>query len=270
MTQTMKDKDNTAQRKGRPGQRQQERQERLARRRRRRQIIIGSSVAVALIALSLFGVLEYQQITTQRQAAAQKLSNQHATATAKIVAPTQTAAARATAQVAAPTQTAAAKATATVAPQVTATALAQAVLTATSGSPIPSAGPAKPPAESGTPVTTADGLKYLDIKVGTGAIVQGGSNIQLEYTGWLASTNKKFDSSYDHGGQPLSLSVVDPTNTSQQSQVIPGFNEGLIGMHAGGTRRLYIPAALGYGTAGSPPAIPANADLIFDVTTLLY
>jgi len=249
----MKDKDNTAQRKGRPGQRQQERLERLARRRRRRQIIIGSSVAIALIALSIFGVLEYQQITTQRQAAAQKLSNQHATATAKIVVPTQTAAA---------------KATATVAPQVTATALAQAVLTATSGSPIPSAGPAKPPAESGTPVTTADGLKYLDIKVGTGAIVQGGSNIQLEYTGWLASTNKKFDSSYDHGGQPLSLSVVDPTNTSQQPQVIPGFNEGLIGMHAGGTRRLYIPAALGYGTAGSPPAIPANADLIFDVTVL--
>jgi FKBP-type peptidyl-prolyl cis-trans isomerase len=247
MTQTMKDKDNAAQRKGRPGQRQQERLERLARRRRRRQIIISASVAVALIALSALGVWEYQQVMTQQQAAAQKLKDQHATATAKVVAPTQTAATNATA---------------TAAPRVTATALAHAVQTASSGSPTPAAGPTSPPAVSGTPVTTSDGLKYLDIKEGTGATVQQGSNVQVEYTGWIAKTGKKFDSSYDHGGQSFPLANVG------QAQVIQGWNEGLIGMKAGGTRRLYIPASLGYGAQGSPPVIPANADLIFDVTIL--
>ncbi len=244
----MKDKDNnTTQRRGRPGQRQQERLERMARRRRRRQIILATSIAIVLIALVIFGILEYQQITAQQQAAAQKLNNQHATATAKVVEPTQTAEA---------------KATATEGPHATATALNQAVLTATSGSPTPSAGPSSPPKVSGTPVTTSDGLKYLDIKEGTGATVKQGSTVQVEYTGWIAKTGKKFDSSYDHGGAPFSLANVG------QAQVIQGWNEGLIGMKAGGTRRLYIPASLGYGAQGSPPVIPANADLIFDVTVL--
>jgi FKBP-type peptidyl-prolyl cis-trans isomerase len=249
MTQTMNDKENNnaVQRRGRPGQRQQERLERLARRRRRRQIILATSIAVVLIALGLFGFLEYQQITAQQQLAAQKLNDQHATATAKVVEPTQTVEA---------------KATATAAPHATATALSQAVLTATSGSPTPKAGPTLPPSVSGKPVTTSDGLKYLDIKEGTGATVKQGSTVQVEYTGWIAKTGKKFDSSYDHGGTPFSLANVG------QAQIIQGWNEGLIGMKAGGTRRLYIPPSLGYGAQGSPPVIPANADLIFDVTVL--
>ncbi len=249
MTQTTKDKENTntAPRRGRPGQRQQERLERLARRQRRRQILLSTSIAVVLIALGTFGFIEYQQLMAQQQTAAQKLSNQHATATAKVVQPTQTVEARATA---------------TEAPHATATALAQAVLTATSGSPTPKAGPSSPPRVSGTPVTTSDGLKYLDIKEGTGATVKQGSTVQVEYTGWIAKTGKKFDSSYDHGGAPFSLANVG------QAQIIQGWNEGLIGMKAGGTRRLYIPASLGYGAQGSPPVIPANAALIFDVTVL--
>ncbi len=249
MTQTMNDKENNnaAQRQGRPGQRQKERLARLARRRRRRQIMLATAIAVVLIALGLFGFLEYQQITTQQQLAALQLSNQHATATAKVVEPTQTVEA---------------KATATQAPHATATALSQAVLTATSGSPTPKAGPSSPPSVSGKPVTTSDGLKYLDIKEGIGATVKQGSTVQVEYTGWLAKTGKKFDSSYDHGGTPFSLANVG------QAQIIQGWNEGLIGMKAGGTRRLYIPPSLGYGAQGSPPVIPANADLIFDVTVV--
>lgn len=249
MTQTMNDKENNnaAQRQGRPGQRQKERLARLARRRRRRQIILATSIAVVLIVVSLFGFLEYQQITAQQQLAAQKLSDQHATATAKVVEPTQTVEA---------------KATATQAPHATATALSQAVLTATSGSPTPKAGPTSPPNVSGNPVTTSDGLKYLDIKEGPGATVKQGNTVQVEYTGWIAKTGKKFDSSYDHGGTPFSLANVG------QAQIIQGWNEGLIGMKAGGTRRLYIPPSLGYGAQGSPPVIPANADLIFDVTVV--
>ena len=136
--------------------------------------------------------------------------------------------------------------------------------TATPATPTPSAGPATPPPINGTsitPITLSGGLEYVDIKVGTGTAAQTGSSVSVEYTGWLASNGQKFDSSYDHGGQPFTL-------TLGQHQVIPGWEEGLVGMKPGGTRRLLIPPALGYGSAGSGSTIPPNATLLFDVTMI--
>ncbi len=127
--------------------------------------------------------------------------------------------------------------------------------------PTPSAGPATPPPVTGPVQHLPGGLEYIDIKTGTGAVVKDGSSINVQYTGWLQSNGKKFDSSYDHGGQPFSVTVG-------QGQVIKGWDEGLVGMRVGGTRRLIIPPSLGYGAAGSPPVIPANATLIFDVTVV--
>lgn len=134
--------------------------------------------------------------------------------------------------------------------------------TAIPATPTPSAGPATPPPLTGTsitPTTLTGGLEYVDIKVGTGTAAQTGSTVSVEYTGWLASNGKKFDSSYDHGGQPFTL-------TLGQHQVIPGWEEGLVGMKPGGTRRILIPPALGYGAQGSGSTIPPNSTLIFDVT----
>jgi FKBP-type peptidyl-prolyl cis-trans isomerase len=108
---------------------------------------------------------------------------------------------------------------------------------------------------------TKDGLQYIDIKVGTGAEAKTGSTVLAEYTGWIQSTGKKFDSSFDHGGQPIQ---VTPLGTAQ---IIPGWNEGLIGMKVGGIRRLIIPPSLGFGSKAQGP-IPANATLIFDVTVV--
>lgn len=239
MTQTANDQNNATQR--RPGQRQQERLMRIARRKRRQQIWASVIVALVLIGFGIFGLVQYQGYTATQQTLAAA-----ATSTADVKAN-----ARATVNT---------NASATAGVQASATAISQALLTATSGSPIPTTGPATPPAVSGAPVKLAGGLQYIDVKQGSGPAAVAGSTVQVEYTGWLQSNGKKFDSSYDHGGQPFAVTPLG------QAQIIPGWNEGLIGVKAGGVRRLIIPPALGYGAQGSPPVIPANATLIFDVT----
>jgi peptidylprolyl isomerase len=113
-----------------------------------------------------------------------------------------------------------------------------------------------PPAVSGTPTVTETGLQYIDIKVGTGDSPQTGQTVEAHYTGWLAD-GTKFASSLD-GGEPISFVIGT-------SQVIKGWDEGLASMKVGGQRRLIIPPDLAYGASGSPPVIPANAQLIFDV-----
>jgi FKBP-type peptidyl-prolyl cis-trans isomerase len=251
MTQTAKGSNNPTSKQHRPGQRQQERLQRLERRKRRQRTIYASIVALVLIGLVALAYWQYQQYTARQQATA----NAHATATAGAHA-TSTAHADATG-------TAMANVTATANAQASATAIVRGEQTALAGSPTPSAGPATPPPVTGKTITLAGGLKYIDIKVGSGPAAKKGSTVMVEYTGWLAGNGKKFDSSYDHGGTPFKVSPLG------SAQVIQGWNEGLIGIQAGGTRRLIIPASLAYGAQGYPPTIPANATLIFDVTAVL-
>jgi len=107
---------------------------------------------------------------------------------------------------------------------------------------------------TGAPVTTASGLQYWNIKLGTGALAIPGKKAKVQYTGWL-TTGKKFDSGvYDF--------VIG------NGQVIKGWDEGVAGMKVGGKRQLRIPPQLAYGERGYPGAIPPNATLIFDVVLL--
>src|SRR5580700_1262770 len=121
----------------------------------------------------------------------------------------------------------------------------------------PTAKPAVGPTNvTGEPTKTASGLEYWDIKVGTGAVAQTGQHVKVDYTGWLTN-GKKFDSSVGTG-KPFDFMLG-------ASQVIKGWDEGVVGMKVGGKRQLRIPPDLAYGAKGYPGAIPPDATLIFDV-----
>ena len=107
--------------------------------------------------------------------------------------------------------------------------------------------------------TTASGLKYADLKVGTGASPQAGQTAVVHYTGWLVD-GTKFDSSRDRG-TPFQFVVG-------RGQVIKGWDEGVVTMKVGGVRKLIIPPELGYGERGAGTVIPANATLTFEVELL--
>ncbi len=107
--------------------------------------------------------------------------------------------------------------------------------------------------------TTPSGLKFVDELVGSGDAPSKGRRVTVHYTGTLTN-GKKFDSSVDRR-EPFQFTIGI-------GQVIRGWDEGVMSMRVGGKRRLIIPAELGYGARGAPPAIPPDAELVFDVELL--
>lgn len=108
-------------------------------------------------------------------------------------------------------------------------------------------------------VTTASGLRYVDVIIGKGASPTVGRQVTVHYTGTLEN-GRKFDSSVDRN-EPFSFTIG-------VGQVIKGWDEGVMTMKAGGKRKLIIPSKLGYGSRGAGGAIPPNATLLFDVELL--
>lgn len=126
--------------------------------------------------------------------------------------------------------------------------------------PQPTTKPATQPAASATTkpansVTTADGLTIITVAPGE-AGAKAGDIVWVHYTGTLKD-GTKFDSSRDRG-EPIRF-------TLGKHEVIEGWDKGIAGMKIGEKRTLIIPPALGYKEAGSPPKIPPNAELHFDV-----
>jgi len=117
---------------------------------------------------------------------------------------------------------------------------------------------------SGTPVTSPnDGLKWTDVKVGSGTPATAGKVVTVRYTLWLADGTLIGSSEYQ--GSPLTFALG-------KGVVIQGLDQGVVGMRVGGIRWLTIPPALAYGSAGeisqSGPAIPPNSTLVFVVELL--
>jgi peptidylprolyl isomerase len=107
---------------------------------------------------------------------------------------------------------------------------------------------------------TPSGLEYVVTKEGTGAKPTKGQTISAHYTGYLLD-GKKFDSSVDRG-QPFETPIG-------VGRVIKGWDEAFQDMKVGEKRVLFIPASLGYGSAGAGGGlIPPNATLVFDVELL--
>lgn len=103
-------------------------------------------------------------------------------------------------------------------------------------------------------------LKTEDLVVGKGVEAVSGKEVTVNYTGILTD-GTKFDSSLNEGRTPFVF-------TLGAGDVIAGWDQGIVGMKVGGKRKLTIPSSLGYGPNGSPPVIPPNATLIFEVELL--
>jgi len=114
-----------------------------------------------------------------------------------------------------------------------------------------------PPA--GAPAPQGGELVMEDTIVGTGAEAVAGSKVSVHYTGRLTD-GTKFDSSLDRN-QPFVFNLG-------ASQVIKGWDEGVVGMKVGGKRKLTIPPHLAYGESGAGDAVPPNATLVFEIELL--
>ncbi len=126
----------------------------------------------------------------------------------------------------------------------------------------PGGGPLNPILEAGTYAPTlqvdlkgstksASGLYFRDLVVGTGAEAVVGKQVTAKYDGTLADGTP-----VDAGIHPFILGA---------RAVIPGWDEGLVGMKVGGKRQLIIPSDLGYGPNGRQPRVPGNSILVFMV-----
>jgi FKBP-type peptidyl-prolyl cis-trans isomerase FkpA len=116
------------------------------------------------------------------------------------------------------------------------------------------------------PVTTPAPavVSKADLAVGTGIEAIAGDLVTVTYTGWLQDTTKA-----DNKGTQFDQATVEKPFTFQlgKGAVIAGWDQGVPGMRVGGTRRLVIPPALGYGATANGP-IPANSTLIFEIKVL--
>lgn len=98
-------------------------------------------------------------------------------------------------------------------------------------------------------------LAVGDVWLGTGDPVEAGATVTVNYLGLGQASRSEFDSSWSRG-QPATFGL---------DQVIPGWQEGLVGMQVGGRRLLIIPSSMAYGEQGSPPVISPGETLVFVV-----
>jgi FKBP-type peptidyl-prolyl cis-trans isomerase FkpA len=119
------------------------------------------------------------------------------------------------------------------------------------------------PEEAARARTSLETVQIREINPGSGDAAEQGRRLVVHYSGWLYDSavadrhGKPFDSSRT-SGRPFDFVLG-------AAEVIPGWERGIAGMKEGGTRELTIPARLAYGNEGSPPRIPPEATLVFEI-----
>ena len=112
-------------------------------------------------------------------------------------------------------------------------------------------------------ITTPGGLEYKDLKVGTGEKAQRGETAVIHFVGWLNDSGRRGREIFNSRKQDKHVSFQIGTD-----KVMQGWNEGVIGMQAGGMRLLRIPPQLAYGAKSVDDVVPAHAHLIFIIELL--
>ena len=107
-------------------------------------------------------------------------------------------------------------------------------------------------------VSGTSGL-FADLQKGTGKELTQGKKAVVVYKGWLTNGTLFDESRTGADGKTQALAF-----TLGKGEVIPGWEQGMNGMKAGGIRLLIVPPAVGYGKAGQGP-VPPNAVLVFAV-----
>ena len=110
-------------------------------------------------------------------------------------------------------------------------------------------------------ITVAD-VVITDLGLGQGPAVESQSTVEVQYSGWVYDPAKP-----ENKGAKFYESTEKEKFTLGKAALLPGIEKGLVGMKAGGKRRLIIPAELGYGAAGHDN-VPAGAILMVEISVL--
>ena len=111
--------------------------------------------------------------------------------------------------------------------------------------------------------TTRNGAQYRDLTVGSGAVAETGDVATIHFVVSLDDNGRQGKQILDTRTQGNPVAFVIGTD-----RVMPGWNEGVIGMRQGGRRLLRLPPSLAYGSRGVEDVIPPDASLIFIIELL--
>ncbi|UCE59666.1 MAG: FKBP-type peptidyl-prolyl cis-trans isomerase [Phycisphaerales bacterium] len=106
-------------------------------------------------------------------------------------------------------------------------------------------------------MTTESGVRYWDIKIGDGESPERDATITAHYSGWIKG-GKLFDNTHER----------QRPHTFPLARNAPGFIDGMMGIKAGGRRRIEVPPEAGYPAGKGPPGVPDGATLIYEIEVL--
>ena len=112
-------------------------------------------------------------------------------------------------------------------------------------------------------LTTPMGALYRDLKAGSGEVAAAGDVATIHFTGWLEQDGKQGREFFNTRSQGEPVSFVVGTD-----RVIAGWNEGVVGMRAGGKRLLKLPSSLAYGSRGVDDMVPPDTPLMLIIELL--